>query len=165
MAAKTVAHLKDGNRDFNNILDSYLNLTDGGTVSKATTFSKGFQASSQAITATADGLTTGIIPTGATFVTVTSAGANNIILLPPPTPGTIVYIFVGANGCELRVGTSAGADGSGTISIGGNTASSAHESALPANSLTCCICTSATTWVGFEVAANNAITALEVAAS
>ena len=32
MASKTKAFLKNGNRDFNNVIDSYLNLTDGGTV-------------------------------------------------------------------------------------------------------------------------------------
>ena len=32
MAANSVSFLKEKNRNFNNILDSYLNLTDGGTV-------------------------------------------------------------------------------------------------------------------------------------
>ena len=143
--------------------ESAVSLIDGGTAVSPVTFSKGQQASSQAVTATSDGLTTGIIPTGATYVTVTSAGANNIVLLPPPTVGTMVWIFVGSNGCELRAGSATGTDASDSISIGGNSASAGHESALPANSLTCCICTSATTWVGFEVASNNAISALEVA--
>ena len=39
MASKTVNVLKTANRNFDNILDSYLNLTDGGTVAGATTFS------------------------------------------------------------------------------------------------------------------------------
>ena len=39
MGQKTVAFLKTQNRDFNNVIDSALNLTDGGTVAGATTFS------------------------------------------------------------------------------------------------------------------------------
>ena len=120
-------------------------------------------AHTYAITATSDGLTTGIIPAGAKHVTVTSASANNIVLLPPPVPGTVVFISVTANGCELRAGTSAGADGSGTISIGGNTASSGHESALAANMTAMCICTSATSWLGLEIVGQT-LTAVETAA-
>ncbi len=37
MAQKTLAHLKDGNRDFDNVLDSYLNLEDGLGVNHHTT--------------------------------------------------------------------------------------------------------------------------------
>ena len=129
------------------------------------TFDEGQLSSAKAVTATSDGLTTGIIPTGATYVNVTSGNAAHIVLLPPPTIGTVVWIFVGTNGCELRAGTAAGADGSDTISIGGNTASANHESALPANSLSLLVCTSATTWVGLEIASNNAVSAVEVAAS
>jgi len=39
MGTRTVANLKNTNRTFDNVLDSYLNLTDGGTVAGATTFS------------------------------------------------------------------------------------------------------------------------------
>ncbi len=116
-----------------------------------------------AVTATSDGLTTGIIPAGAKHVTVTSASANNIALLPPPVPGTVVFISVTANGCELRAGTAAGADGSGSISIGANSASAGHESAIAANETIMCICTSATTWVGLGIVGET-LTALETAA-
>ena len=116
-----------------------------------------------AVTATADGLTTGVIPAGAKHVTVTSAGANNIVLLPPPVPGTVVFITVTANGCELRAGSSAGADASDTISIGANSASAGHESALAANMTAMCICTSATSWVGLEIVGET-LTAVETAA-
>ena len=37
MGQKTAAFLKTQNRDFNNVIDSALNLTDGGTVTGATT--------------------------------------------------------------------------------------------------------------------------------
>ena len=144
--------------------ESEVSLVDGGVASGPVTFSQGQQSSAVAVTATSDGLTTGIIPEGASYVTVTSAGANNIVLLPPPTVGTVVWIFVGTNGCELRAGSATGTDASGTIAIGGNTPSADHESALPANSLSLMVCTSATTWVGIEIASNNAVTAVEVAA-
>ena len=39
MGQKTRSFLKNGNRDFNNVLDSMMNLTDGGTITGATTFS------------------------------------------------------------------------------------------------------------------------------
>tara|TARA_R110002167_G_scaffold297045_1_gene501398 strand:- start:54 stop:737 length:684 start_codon:yes stop_codon:yes gene_type:complete len=48
MATKTLSFLKDGNRDFDNILDSYLNLTDGGTVAAAATFSSTVTAGTNA---------------------------------------------------------------------------------------------------------------------
>ena len=39
MASQSLNYLKGSNRNFDNILDSYLNLTDGGTVAGTTTFS------------------------------------------------------------------------------------------------------------------------------
>lgn len=116
-----------------------------------------------AVTATADGTGTGVIPNGAKHVTVTSAGANNIVLLPQAVPGAVVFVSVTANGCELRTGDGAGADASGSISLGGNTASSGHESALAANMTAMCICTSATSWVGLEIVGET-LTAVETAA-
>ena len=116
-----------------------------------------------AVTATADGLTTGVIPAGTRHATVTSAGANNIVLTPPPVPGTVVFISVTANGCEVRAGSSAGADASDTISIGGNSASAGHESDLAANETMMAVCTSATTWVAINIASNNAVSAATVA--
>ncbi len=123
----------------------------------------GVTCTAYAATATSDGLTTGVIPDGASYVTVTSAGANNIVLLPPPVAGKQVWIHVTANGCEVRAGTAAGADGSGTISIGGNSPTGGHESTLSANMTGLFVCTSATSWVGLTIASNNAIAAAEVA--
>lgn len=95
-------------------------------------------------TATADGLTTGIIaPAGLVqTVSVTSASANNIIVLPPPIVGAQVNLFVAANGFELRSNAPA------TVGINGGTGASA-ESAIAANSFTTAICTSLTNWQGF----------------
>jgi uncharacterized protein YjlB len=110
-------------------------------------------------TATSDGLTTGTIADSGmlNFITVTSASANNIIVLPSPTPGTIVILFGGANGYELR--TSAPA----TIAINGGSGASA-ESAIPANTTAVLICESATTWKGFQMAVAGTLTLVEVAA-
>ncbi len=119
-----------------------------------------------AVTATADGLTTGVIANGTKHATVTSAGANNIVLLPKPVPGAVVFVTVTANGCEVRAGSGAAvpADASDSISIGGNSPSAGHEVALAANMTLMCVCTSATSWVGLTIASNNAVAAAEVAA-
>ena len=127
-------------------------------------FANGQQSTAVAVTATSDGLTTGIIPTGATYVSVTSGNAAHIVLLPPPTTGTVVWVNVSANGCEVRAGSTTGTDASATISIGANSASGGHETALAANMTALFVCTSATTWVGMTIASNNAIAAAEVAA-
>tara|TARA_R110002153_G_scaffold62949_2_gene169081 strand:+ start:575 stop:1078 length:504 start_codon:yes stop_codon:yes gene_type:complete len=124
----------------------------------------GVTCTAYAATATSDGLTTGVIPDGASFVTVTSANAAHIVLLPPPVAGKQVWVNVGGNGCEVRAGTAAGADGSGTIAIGANTPTGGHESALAANMTALFVCTSGTNWVGLTIASNNAVAAAEVAA-
>lgn len=109
-------------------------------------------------TATADGLTTGRIADGADFVTVTSANANHIITLPTPTPGTAIALYVAATGYELR--TSAPA----TVGINGGTGANA-ESAIPAGSLTVCVCVSDTAWRCTDQAADGSVVTTEVAAA
>lgn len=108
-------------------------------------------------TATADGLTTGIIANGNVFVQVTSAAAANIVVLPAPVPGTRVNLQVGANGFELR--TSAPA----TVAINGGTGASA-ESAIAANTYVEMICNTATTWIGRQYTTAGVQSAVEVAA-
>lgn len=109
-------------------------------------------------TATADGTGTGTIADAGLlqFVTVTSANAAHIVVLPTPTPGTIVLLAVGANGFELRSSAPA------TVAINGGTGASA-ESAIAANSLVMMVCTSATTWQGWDLAATT-LAAVEAAA-
>lgn len=113
---------------------------------------------SVARTATADGLTTGTIADAGNiqFVTVTSSDANNIIVLPTPTPGTIVMLANGATGYELRTDTPA------SVAINGGSGSNA-ESAIAANSLVFAVCTSATTWQAWNIAATT-LAATEAAA-
>jgi hypothetical protein len=118
----------------------------------------GFTMSAIARTATADGLTTGTIASGPTlqFITVTSADANHIVVLPAPTPGSIVILGNGATGYELRTSTPA------SIAINGGTGASA-ESAIAASSLVIAVCTSATTWQAIGLAGTT-LAAVEAAA-
>lgn len=111
-----------------------------------------------AVTATADGLTTGIIPDTATFVTVTSANADHIVALPTPTPGHVVQIKNGATGYELR------SSAPETVSINGG-AEAAAESAIGANVLVTCTCVSATAWIAMSQGTDGAVTATQVAAA
>lgn len=59
------------------------------------------QVRGQAVTATVGGGTTGLIPAGASFVSVTSDNADKQISLPAATVGDEIQIKVGATGCEL----------------------------------------------------------------
>ncbi len=98
----------------------------------------------QAVTATADGLTTGLITAKRGHVTVTSASANNIITLPAATAGVVGLVmtgYVGANGCEMRTPASSGAlinnvDSDGT-----------QEAAIPATSLFQVQCIAVDSWI------------------
>ena len=54
-----------------------------------------------AVTATAGGGTTGLIPAGAKHVTITSDSAAKQVSLPAAEVGDKMTLFVGANGCEL----------------------------------------------------------------
>ena len=77
MASHTLNYLKGSNRNFDNILDSYLNLADGGTVAGATTFSSAVTfAGNQTI---GDAITDAHTINGAVTVnskTATAAGAG-----------------------------------------------------------------------------------------
>lgn len=109
-------------------------------------------------TATADGTTTGTIAAAGLlqFVTVTSDNADKIVILPTPTPGTIVILRNGATGYELRSSAPA------TIAINGGVASNA-ESAIAANTMVIAVCTTATTWQAIGLAGTT-LAAVEVAA-
>lgn len=110
-------------------------------------------------TATADGTGTGTIADAGLlqFVAVTAGGdANSIIVLPTPTPGRIVILYVGATGYELRTSDPA------TISINGGAGAGA-ESAIGANTMVIAVCTSATTWQALSLSATT-LAAVEAAA-
>jgi hypothetical protein len=95
-------------------------------------------------TATADGLTDGLLRAGTQNITVTSANAAYICCLPTTstaTIGTVITGQVGANGFELRpIAAQAG-----TVYINGVTTN--VEAAIPANSSFEIKCINAVDWI------------------
>jgi hypothetical protein len=114
-------------------------------------------SSAVAVTATADGLTTGIVPDGADFVTVTSGDAAHVVTLPAPTPKTVIALRNGATGYQLR------SSDPETVAINGGTGEAAG-SAIGANVLTVCVCGTATTWLCSDTATDGTTAPTEVAA-
>ncbi len=115
--------------------------TDQVRVAGATWVMPGVQFTPVAATATADGLTTGLIPLGSTFVSVTSADANNIVTLPAGTAGQNIMIYVGANGCELRTPAAS------TATINNVNSDGTNELALGATTSYIATCVATDTWV------------------
>lgn len=77
----------------------------GVTVDGALIKDGSFIGNQATATATADGLTTGLLTGTDQFVTVTSANADHIVALPSDAAcpiGTVIRGWVGANGFELR---------------------------------------------------------------
>jgi hypothetical protein len=109
----------------------------------------------QAVTATELGVS---ISDTATYVAVTSANANHIVILPAPTPGRQVVINVGANGFELRSSAPA------TVAINGGAEANA-ESAIAANSTIIAICISATAWKAIFLDADSDVAKVPAAAA
>jgi hypothetical protein len=91
------------------------------------------------------------------FVIPTWVNANNILILPPATPGRIVIIAGSATGGEIRTTAPA------TIGINGGVGVNA-ESAIAANMMAILIAESPTNWKGTTIASNGAVTTLQVAA-
>lgn len=114
--------------------------------------------STRTAVATSDGLTTGKLVNKSQFATITSANANNIIVLPTPRVGRVVQIQNGATGYELRTTSPT------TISINGGTDTDA-ESAIPASVLAVLYCNTLTSWVGYTISAAGVYAAIEVAAA
>ena len=132
-------------------------LDVAGAVSVDSISSAKIQKTATARTATADGTGTGQIAAGTSFVTVTSADANNIITLPAPVIGTEITLRNGGTGYELRTSDPA------TISINGGAAANA-ESAIGANVTVVCRCVTATAWVCTNYSTAGVVSATEVAA-
>ncbi len=112
-------------------------------------------------TATSDGLTTGIIAAAGMvqIVKVTSANANNILVLPAPILGKIVVVIeVSTVGYELRTTDPA------TIGINGGVGSAA-ESAIPASTTLILVCETLTNWKGLQMSSTaGTLAKVEVAA-
>lgn len=117
-------------------------VVDGTTVFTSSSTGVSVQKkAATAVTATADGLTTGLIPAGTQFVSVTSASVNNIITLPAGTVGDVINGWVGANGCEIR--TPAGSN----ATINNVDADGTNEAAIPATSKFTVTLVAADTWI------------------
>lgn len=110
-------------------------------------------------TATADGLTTGTIADAGMlqFVTVTASSADHIIVLPTPTPGTIVVLVNGATGYEIR------SSAPSTVLINAGTGGAAVESAIAAATMVIAVCKTATAWAAFSLVGTT-LAAVEAAA-
>lgn len=118
------------------------------------------RGTAQSVTATADGLTTGLItsPTALmTFVAVTSAAATNAVTLPAASSaliGSVIYLTVGANGYELLT------PASGNNTINQVDSDGTNQLDVAANTTVRCTCVSATGWIAETIAATSiAITA------
>lgn len=117
-----------------------------------TTASPSFVEPTNTATATADGLTTGLITSGTKFVTVTSSAATNAVTLPAITSATIgqtIDIFVGSNGFELLTPATSGNTINTVDSDGTN------QLDVAANSLVHLIQVSATGWFAYNHAATT----------
>jgi predicted RecA/RadA family phage recombinase len=100
-----------------------------------------FQAGGNAaVTATTGGGTTGLIPAGASFVTVTSDNADKQISLPAGTIGDVIRILVGGTACELIAVTAA--DKVNEVTVGAT-----NELALTADALYTCTYTKENYWI------------------
>lgn len=93
-----------------------------------------------AVTATADGLTTALIPASATFVTVTSANAAHQISLPAGYVGKVLRILVGTTACEMI--SSVAADKVNEVTVGAT-----NELLLTAEALYTCVYTKSGFWI------------------
>jgi len=101
------------------------------------------------ITATTDGLTTGLIPAGRTFANVTSSSATKAVTLPTinaNSVGQTIDLFVGSNGYKLVTPASSGNKINNVVADGTN------QLDVAANSLLRCVQVSATGWVCYQVA-------------
>ena len=135
-----------------------LNVGSGySTFAHKATFTAGQQSLAVARTATDAGDGDAVIADGTTYVEVTSGGANKLITLPTPTPGTIVWLYNAATGYELR------SSAPSTVAINGGTGATA-EAAVPATYLVRCVCTSATKWVANKYGPTGTVSILEAAA-
>jgi len=125
-------------------------IGDEFSVEGAATFTSGAQSSSVAVTATTDGLTTGLIPSGARFVTVTSSAATKVVVLPAGVVGNVVTITVPATGCELQTLAAT------NETINGVDCDGANELALVAASVYQLTCVKALTWIATGTASDGA---------
>lgn len=87
---------------------------------------------------------------GDDFVTITSASANNIAILPSPVVGKVLRGAIAGTGCEIRSSAPT------TVAVNGVTGS-AVEAALAANCSFEARCVSATNWLLFNYTATGVV--------
>jgi hypothetical protein len=122
-------------------LDANLLVTGLAEFVQQAVFTAGYQAIPVAVIATADGLTTGLIPATARYVTATNAtDANDIITLPAPVVGHKITVFA-EEAVECRT-----IDGSART-INGVDSDGTNEAALPVGSITHFTAVSATAYI------------------
>jgi predicted RecA/RadA family phage recombinase len=93
-----------------------------------------------AVTATTGGGTTGLIPAGASYVTVTSDNADKQISLPAGYVGQVLRILLGTTACELI--SAVAADKVNEVTVGAT-----NELALTAEALYTCVYTKSGFWI------------------
>lgn len=111
---------------------------------------------SEALTATADGLTTGLMSGDTSHAVVTSAAATNAITLPASSAGLVgkqFTIWVGSNGFELLTPATSNATINGTDSDGTNQAD------IPANSLSRLTLVTTDTWILENIGSTGTVAA------
>ena len=118
-----------------------MTVSGATTLTGAATATAGIQASSVGVTATTDGLTTGLIPSGTSFVTVTSDSADKVVVLPAAVIGNVIWITVPATGCELETLATTNTT-INTVDCDGT-----NQLALVAGSIYRAVCTKAITYV------------------
>jgi len=92
------------------------------------------------------------VPAGTDFVTITSANANNIVILPAPVAGEVVKgANVSATACEIRSSNPA------TIAVN-NVTGTGKEAVLAAGASFDATCISATKWILHNYGATGTMT-------
>jgi hypothetical protein len=115
--------------------DITVDATIGGTLDVTGLTTVGpFKESEVAVTATNDGLTTGIVPDGARHITVTSANSAHIVALPAAVAPLEIKGYVGANGFELETVVSS------SETINNVNADGTNSAAIPATTSFICRC-------------------------
>jgi hypothetical protein len=114
------------------------------------------QGRKQSLTATSDGLTTGLIAKGAKVVVPTSANANHILTLPATRAGHEILILqdTNATGFELRAqGASIKIN---ATEVTNSSSVATKELAVAAAKTLKCVCISATEWIVTKYATSGA---------
>lgn len=110
---------------------------------------------------TSDGTTTGTIAEAGRLqvILVTSASSANILVLPPPIPGTIV-VLISTNTTGYNLQSTAPA----TVGINGGLGATV-KSAIPASTTCILVCETALAWKGLQMSSTAGTLAVVVAAS